>query len=81
MSIPTLPLGKVTGAAALGRLEILKTVQKSQIALLAPHQDRTKQGRRCQSRHLVLQPPLGRFTVGVACRTSLAHLSWGILDT
>jgi len=45
--LPTFPLGRVAGAAALGRLEIPHDQEQSQIILLAQHQNGTKQGRRC----------------------------------
>jgi len=41
------PFGRVAGAAALGGLEIPHVQRQLQIVLLAPHQDGTKQGRRC----------------------------------
>ena len=37
--LPTSSLGKVVGAAALGRLETPHDQQQSQIVLLAQHQD------------------------------------------
>jgi len=40
-------LRKVAGAAALWGLEITHDFQQPHIVLLAPHQDGTKQGRRC----------------------------------
>jgi len=44
---PAIPFGRDVGAAALGGSKIPRDQQKSQIVLLAPHQDGTKQGRRC----------------------------------
>jgi len=44
--MPAFPLGKVEGATALGGRGIPHGQQQVQIVLLAPHQDRTKQGRR-----------------------------------
>jgi len=41
------PLGRVAGAAAPEGLGIPHGQQQFQIVLLAPHQDGTKQGRRC----------------------------------
>jgi len=38
---------RVVGIVALGGLEIPYDQQQSQIVPLAPHQDRTKQSRRC----------------------------------
>jgi len=40
-------LGRVTGAADPGGLEIPHCQQQFQVILLAPHQDGTKQRRRC----------------------------------
>ena len=45
--MPAFPLGRVTAEAALARLEIPPGQQQFQVALLAPHQDKTKQGQRC----------------------------------
>jgi len=45
--MPTLPLGRVAGTAALGGLGIPHGQQQFNIFLLAPHQDGIKQGRRC----------------------------------
>ena len=45
--MPAFPLGRVAGPAALGGLEIPHGEQQFQVILLAPHQDGTKQGRRC----------------------------------
>ena len=45
--ISAFPLWKVVAQAALGGHEICHDQQQSQIVLLAPHQDWTKQGRRC----------------------------------
>jgi len=45
--MPAFPLWRVAGAAALGGLGIPDDQQHFQIVLLAPHQDGTKQGRRC----------------------------------
>jgi len=39
---------EVAGAPALGELKIPHGQQQFQIVLLAPHQDETKQGRRCR---------------------------------
>jgi len=44
---PAFPLGRVTGATALGGLGIYHGQQQVQIALLAPHQDGATQCRRC----------------------------------
>jgi len=43
------------------------------IVPMVPHQNGTKQGQTVA--------PLARIAVGVASRTCLANLSWGILDT
>jgi len=40
-------LGEVAGATALGGLGIPHSQQQFQVVLLDPHQDETKQGRRC----------------------------------
>jgi len=69
------------GAAALGDLEIRHGQQQCQILLLVPQQGRTQARSEMESLHLVRGQPLGRFPVGVASRTCLAILSWGILDT
>ena len=45
--VPAFPFGRAVGAAALGGSEIPHDQQQSQIVLLAPHRDGTKQGRRC----------------------------------
>jgi len=45
--VPAFPLRRIAGAAALGGLEILHDQQQSEIVLLAPNQNGTKQGRRC----------------------------------
>jgi len=45
--MPVFNLGKVAGAVDLGGLDIPRGLQQSQIVLLAPHQNGTKQGRRC----------------------------------
>ena len=45
--VPGFLLGGIAGAAALGGPEIPHDQQQSQIVLLAPHQDRTRQGWRC----------------------------------
>jgi len=45
--------------------------QRSQVFLLAPHQDEAKQSRRCSL----------RFPICVAIRTCLANFFWSILDT
>jgi len=44
---PTFPLGRVAGVASLGELEIPHGQHHSQIAILAPHQDRAKQDWKC----------------------------------
>jgi len=41
------PLGRVAGAATLEGIGIAHGQQQFQIVLLAPHQDKNKQGRRC----------------------------------
>ena len=46
-SCPLFLWGESRGAAALGGPEIPRDQQQSQIVLLAPHQDGTKQGWRC----------------------------------
>ena len=46
-SCPLFLSGETRGLAALGGPKIPRDQQKSQIVLLAPHQDGTKQGRRC----------------------------------
>jgi len=45
--LPTFPMWRVAGTAALVGIEIPHGQQKSQMVLLAPLQDGTKQGRRC----------------------------------
>jgi len=45
--MPAFPLVRVAAAAALGGLGIPHGQQQFQIVLPAPHQDETKQGRRC----------------------------------
>jgi len=50
--MPAFPLGRVVGEATLRGIEIPNGQQKSQIALLAPHQDGAKKGRRC-----IVTPP------------------------
>jgi len=45
--VPAFPLGRFTGPAALGGLVIPQDQQQFLIVLLAPHEDRTKQGQRC----------------------------------
>jgi len=45
--VSAFPLERVAGAAALGGPEIPHDQQQSHIVMLAPHQDGTKQGRRC----------------------------------
>jgi len=45
--VTAFPFSRVAGAAALEGPEIPHDPQHSQEALLAPHQDGTKQGRRC----------------------------------
>jgi len=42
--VPAFPLGRVAGPAAIAGLKIPHSQQQSQIVLLAPHQDETKQG-------------------------------------
>jgi len=44
--MPAFLIGRVAGATALG-LGIPRDQQQFQIVLLAPHQDWTKEGRRC----------------------------------
>ena len=45
--VPTFRFRRDAGPAAIGGPKIRRDQQKSQIVLLAPHQDGTKQGRRC----------------------------------
>ena len=45
--MPAFPLGMVVEAVALGGLRIPHDQQQSHIVQLAPHQDWTKEGRRC----------------------------------
>jgi len=45
--MPDFPLGRVAGATSTGELGIPYVQQQFQTVLLAPHQDGTKQGRRC----------------------------------
>jgi len=45
--MPAFPLGRVAGAISIEGLGIPHGQQHFQIVLLAPHQDGTKQGRRC----------------------------------
>jgi len=78
--MPAFPLWRVAGAAALGGLGIPHGQQHFQIILLAPHQDGTnKVGDVVTTSDL--GRPLGRFPVGLARKTCLASISWGILDT
>ena len=64
------PLARVAGTEAPGGLEAHHDQPKSLIVLLAPHQDGTKQGRRCSHSTWSLGRPPGRFPVGgVADRT------------
>ena len=48
------PLGRVAGAAVVGRLDIPHDFQQSLIVLLALHKRRAEQNRRCNQRHLVV---------------------------
>ena len=57
------------------------TVNSNPIVLLAPHQDETKQGRKCNHSTWCLDDPWARFHLCVASRTCLVILSWDILDT
>jgi len=68
------------GSSSLG-LKIPHDQQQSQIVLLAPHQDGTKQGRRCSHSTWSFGRPVDRFPVGVASRNCPANRSWDILDT
>jgi len=45
--VPTLSLGREAGTATQGGVGIPHGQQQFQIVLLVPHQDGTKQGRRC----------------------------------
>jgi len=45
--VPTFPFRRDAGPSTTGGPKIRRDQQKSQIVLLAPHQDGTKQGRRC----------------------------------
>ena len=45
--MPAFPLGRVEAATALGGRRIPHGQQQFQIVRLTPHQDETKQGRRC----------------------------------
>jgi len=45
--MPDFPLRRVAGETSTGELGIPHGQQQFQIVLLAPHQDGTKQGRRC----------------------------------
>jgi len=45
--MPTFPLGKVVGAAALGGVAMFNGQQQFQMVLLALHHNETEQGRRC----------------------------------
>ena len=44
---PDFPLGRVAGATFIGQLEASHGQQQFQIVLLVPHQNGTKQGRKC----------------------------------
>jgi len=52
--IPASPVGSVAGSASLGGLENTHCQQQSQLTLLSPHRDGTKQGRRCNHSTLSL---------------------------
>jgi len=67
------------GTAAVGGLNIRHDFKQTLIAPLAPHNDGTKQGGRCN--HTPPGPLMGCFPVGVASMNRLANLSWGMLDT
>jgi len=54
-------LFRLSGAAALGRPEIPHDQQQSQIPLLAPQQDGTKQGERCSHTTWSLDEPRVAF--------------------
>jgi len=58
--MPIFPLGRVSGAAALGGLEIPQVFQQFQVILLASHQDRPSKVRDV-TRHLVLGGHLGQL--------------------
>jgi len=45
--MPDFPLGRVAGSTSTGELGMPHGQQQFLIVLLAPHQDRTKQGWRC----------------------------------
>jgi len=74
--IPVFPLG-VAGQQSWEDWKYLNSQQLSQIFLLPPHQDGTKQGGGMQSLHLVLGRPLDccPVGVGVASKPRLANLS------
>jgi len=76
-----IPLERVAGAATPEGLEIPHGQQQSQVVLLDPDQDGTKQGRRCNHASWLLVDLLGHFIMGVASRTCLDNLSWDILNT
>jgi len=44
LSTTAFPVGRITGATTLGGLEIPHAFEQSVVVLLAPHEDRTKQG-------------------------------------
>ena len=67
---PAFPLKRVAGVAASGGLEIRHGFQQS-LTVLAPHQDGTKQGWRCNYMAWPCRP-LGLFPMGVTSRTCLA---------
>jgi len=68
--MPTFSLGRLAGAAVLGGFGIPHGQQKFHIVLLAPHQDQTKQGRRCShfTYCIGLQWFLNRFSVALPAR-------------
>jgi len=45
--MPAFPLGRFAGAATLEGRGTPHVQQQAQVVLLAPHQDGTKEGRRC----------------------------------
>ena len=75
--MPEFPLWRVAGAAALGGLDIPHGQQQFQKVLLAPHQNGTKQGRRCSH---AIEPwktsgPLsrGHSQKDLPCQYSVGH--------
>jgi len=78
LCMPGFPLRRVAGATSTGELVIPHGQQQFQIVLLAPHQDGTKQGRRCNytTRPWTTSGSLSRGLASRACFTSLSLAFW-----